>query len=494
MTKDEALKILKETDHRIVTLNHISATLGWDLETVMPAKGDEERGEQLALLSSLVHKEKTSKVLEEAIAAIDGEKLSVEESALLRVWKKEMRTAVKLPASFVERLTLTTNKAHSHWAEVREKSDFSIFSDTLSELVSLEKEMASIIGDGSYDSLLDLYLDNLGVKELDGIFGDLENSIHYIMDRCDSSIDDGFLYKPYDEKKLHEFSIDLIDRMGFDHSRAAVGLTLHPFTTTLGSDDVRISTRYSDASLADPIFSIIHECGHSFYELYSTLNDKIKGSSLAGGLYMDLHESQSRLFENLIGRDEHFWVYFYPRLQEKIPHLRSVSLDSFVRAINKSQSSAIRVNADELTYSLHIILRYKIEKMLIDESLPVKELPDLWRELSSSIIRYDIKNDSEGVLQDSHWAGGSFGYFPSYAIGNIYSVMIFNKMKETLGGDDRFNSLLERGEFNEILSFLDKNIWRNGSIYTPSEVLETMTGSKIDVKPYKEYLLHKFAE
>ncbi len=494
MTKDEALKILKESDHRVVTLNHISATLGWDLETVMPERGYEERGEQLALLSSLIHKEKVSPALEEAIAILDGASLSIEDNALLRVWKKELRTSVKLPSSFVERLALTTNKAHSQWAVAREKSDFSIFSSTLSELVALEREMAAIIGDGSYNSLLDLYLDNLGVKELDGIFDDLEESIHYIMDRSDKSIDDSFLYKPYEEKKLHEFSIDLIDRMGFDHSRAAVGLTLHPFTTTLGSDDVRISTRYSDASLADPIFSIIHECGHSFYELYSALNDKIKGTSLAGGLYMDLHESQSRLFENLIGRDEHFWVYFYPRLQDKIPHLRDISPESFVRAINKSQSSAIRVNADELTYTLHVILRYRIEKMLIDEALPVKELPAVWRELSSSIIRYDIKNDSEGVLQDSHWAGGSFGYFPSYAIGNIYSVMIFNKMKEALGGDDRFNSLLERGEFSEIISFLDRSIWRNGSIYTPSEVLERMTGSKIDVKPYKEYLLHKFAK
>lgn len=494
MRKDEALRIIKETDHKIVTLNHISATLGWDLETVMPSKAGKERGEQLALLSSLVHKEKTSKALEEAIATLDSESLSIEDSALLRVWKKEMRTSVKLPSSFVERLTLTTNKAHSAWAEAREKSDFSIFSDTLSELVALQKEMASIIGDGSYNSLLDLYLDNLGVKELDGIFGDLEESIHYIMDRCDKSIDDSFLYKPYEEKKLHEFSIDLIDRMGFDHSRAAVGLTLHPFTTTLGSDDVRISTRYSDASLADPIFSIIHECGHAFYELYSTLNDEIKGTSLAGGIYMDLHESQSRLFENLIGRNEHFWVYFYPKLQDKIPHLRDISLESFVKAINKSQSSAIRVNADELTYSLHIILRYRIEKMLIDEALPIKDLPGLWRNLSSTIIRYDIKNDSEGVLQDSHWAGGSFGYFPSYAIGNIYSVMIFNKMRGSIGGEDRFNSLLERGEFGEIVSFLDKNIWRNGSVYTPSEVLERMTGSKIDVKPYKEYLLHKFAK
>lgn len=492
MNKDEALKVLKEIDHKVVTLSHISAALEWDLETVMPPKAEEERGEQLALLSALIHKEKVNPKLSEAIDVLDEESLDIEDKALVRVWKKEMATSIKLPSSFVERLALATNRAHSAWAEARAKSDFSIFSEPLSEIVSLQREMASIIGDGSYNALLDLYLDKLGENELDSIFDELESSIHYIMDKTDSNVDDSFLYEKYDEAALHRFSVDLIDRVGFDQTRATVGLTLHPFTTTLGSDDVRISTRYSDASLADPIFSIIHEMGHAFYELYSAKNPKIRGTSLSGGLYMDLHESQSRLFENLIGRNRSFWVYFYPKLQEALPNLRKVTLDEYVKAINKSQSSAIRVNADELTYSLHVILRYRIEKLLINGKIEVKDLPELWRTLSSSIIRYDIKNDSEGVLQDSHWAGGSFGYFPSYAIGNIYSVMIFGKMKAALGGDEAFSSLLERGEFDSIINYLDQNIWRNGSVYRPSELLESLTGSKIDVKPYKEYLLNKF--
>ena len=493
MNKDEALRCLKESDRKVSMISHISASLEWDLETAMPRKGEEERGEQLAYLSKLIHEEKTSPSVMEAVNSLEGEDLPLYDKALYRIWEKEARTSAFLPASFVERLSLAINSAHGKWAEAREKSDYSIFSPYLSELITLEKEMACLIGDGSYSALLDLYEDGMSTSRIDPIFSDLKTSIHSIMDSIDASgVEDGFLYKSYDESSLHRFCMDLIDRIGFDRSRASVGITLHPFTTTLGRDDVRISTRYSDASLADPIFSIIHEMGHAFYELYSSLNPEIRGTGLSGGLYMGIHESQSRLWENLIGRSHAFWKFLYPDLVKAVPHLEDVSLDSFVKAINKPQSSGIRVNADELTYSLHIIMRYEIEKSLIDGNIRTEEIPDLWNELSHSIVRYDVRNDSEGVLQDSHWAGGSFGYFPSYAIGNIYSVMFYNRMVDDLGGKEAFDGYLSRGEYDNMISWLDRNIWNNGSVYTPDELVYRVTGSKIDAKPYKEYLFNKF--
>ncbi len=493
MNKDEALSYLKEADRKVTMISHISAALEWDLETEMPQKGEEERGEQLAYLSKLIHEEKSSPLIIEAVGRLNGEELSLYDKALYRIWEKEARTSALLPSEFVERLSLAINSAHSKWAEAREKSDYSIFSPYLSELISLEKEMAGLIGDGSYSTLLDLYEDGMSISRINPVFSDLESSIHSIMDSIDASgVEDGFLYESYDKDALHKFCMGLIDRIGFDRNRATVGLTLHPFTTTLGRDDVRISTRYSDASLADPVFSIIHEMGHAFYELYSAMNPQIRGTGLSGGLYMGIHESQSRLWENLIGRSHAFWEYLYPDLVKAVPHLRDVPLDSFVRAINKPQSSGIRVNADELTYSLHIIMRYEIEKSLIDGDVRADEIPALWNELSRKIVRYEVRNDCEGVLQDSHWAGGSFGYFPSYAIGNIYSVMFYNKMVDDLGGKEAFDCYLKRGDYSNIISWLSRNIWDNGSVYTPDELVYKVTGSKIDAKPYKEYLLNKF--
>ncbi len=492
MRTEEALSYLRNTDRKVSMLSHMIAVLEWDQETAMPLKGAEERGEQIACLSALIHNEKCSPLIDEAIERLRGEELSFYDRALLRVWGREARISGALSESFVERLALAENSARVKWAEAREKSDYRIFAPSLAVLVDLEKEMASLIGDGTYSVLLDLYEEGLDTSALDPLFTDLQMSVHSVMDSIDPSADDGFLYAGYDEKRLHGFCMDMIDRIGFDRERASVGVTLHPFTSTLGRDDVRISTRYSDASLADPVFSIVHEMGHAFYELYSAQNPEIRGTGLSGGLYMGIHESQSRLWENLIGRSRAFWEFFYPGLADAVPGLRDISIDEFIRAINRPRSSAIRVNADELTYSLHIILRYEVEKMMINGSVAIDEIPSLWNDLSHQIVRYDVRNDSEGVLQDSHWAGGSFGYFPSYAIGNIYSVMFYDRMVEDIGGRNAFDSLLSHGSYERIISWLRCNIWDYGSAYSPEELVLKVTGSKIDAKPYKEYLLNKF--
>ena len=496
MNREEALKVLRREDGTITKIGHIIATLGWDQDTAMPPSGAEGRGEQIALLSSMIHERSTSEPLKEAVACLEGEELEQVDAALLRVWKKEVTNASKLPADLVMKMSLASNDAHYKWIEAREKDDFSIYEDSLTTMVELEKEKAALIGEGKdcYDTLLDMYEEGMTKEILDPIFDDLESSIHSLMDKLGTvDVDDSFLFKGYDKDKLHSFCLSVIDKMGFDKKRGIVGITTHPYTTTLGFDDTRISTRYEDDGLFDPIGSITHETGHALYDMHATLNPLLRGTSLAQGCSMGLHESQSRFWENLMGRSYPFWEHFYPELQKSIDTLDGVSLDSFVKAINKPSSSAIRVNADELTYNLHIILRYRIEKELFSGQISVKDLPERWNDLSRSIVRYEVKNNREGVLQDVHWSMGSFGYFPTYALGNIYSAQFMNKMYQDLGGQEKVDEALRSGNLSLITAWQDENIWKKGALYRPSDLVLSITGAKIDATPFKEYLDKKFS-
>lgn len=497
MNKEEALKVLKAEDSAITRIGHIIAALGWDQDTQMPPKGADERGEQMAMLSSLIHEKSTSSRMQEAVAALSDAELEGADAALLRNWKKELSNALKIPAELVSKMSIASNNAHYKWIEAREKSDFSIYEGALSEMVALEKEKAALIGghDRYYDTLLDMYEEGMSEAVIDPIFDDLESSIHSLMDKLGKvDADDSFLYSGYDQAKLHSFCLSVIDKMGFDKSRGIVGITPHPYTTSLGVDDIRISTRYEDDGLFDPIGSITHETGHALYDMHAALNPETRGSSLAQGCSMGIHESQSRFWENLMGRSYPFWEYFYPELQKNIASLEGVSLDAFMKAINKPSSSAIRVNADELTYNLHIILRYRIEKELFSGKIQVKDLPERWNSLSSSIIRYDVKNDAEGVLQDVHWSMGSFGYFPTYALGNIYSAQFLEKLYQDVGGKSVVDDALRSGNLSLITSWQNENIWKKGSLYKPSDLVFSITGSKIDANPFKEYLCRKFSE
>ncbi len=498
MTTNEALSSLKHIDRKIVQLEHMTAVLGWDMDTVMPIPAGEERGEQCSLLSSLIHQWSTSDDIKKAVAVLsDSDSLTIEDNALLRYWKKELDRALKLPQSLVENLSITANKAHYAWIEAREKGDYSIFEPSLKDIFELTKEKASYIGDGKdlYDTLLDSYEEGLDSNTVDYLFNELEIVIHELMDRLENvPVDDSFLFEDYDRNSLHEFCLDVIKQIGFDNNRGIVGITPHPYTTTLGIDDHRISTRYSDAGLFDPIGSIIHETGHALYEMSASLNPKIRGTSLGQGVSMGIHESQSRFWENIMGRSKAFWSFQYPRLQERISTLKDVSLDSFVRAINKSKPSGIRVNADELTYNLHIILRYKIEKELFNGDISVHDIPSRWNELSRKLIRYEVRDDRDGVLQDVHWSQGDFGYFPTYAIGNIYSATFYSAMCKDLGGKDKVNSYLESGNYSPITKWQADNIWSLGCIYSPKALLMRVLGTKVDIEPFKEYLVTKFLE
>ncbi len=498
MTKKDLIAQLLDEDRALQVLSYALAVLEWDLETKMPSGASEGRSEQMEALSVIIHEKSVDpRLVDLASSLTENSSYPDWVNGLIRNYRKKVDREVRIPSSLIKRKSGLTGRAHTKWLEAKSASDFSIFAPYLADIVSVERDIAcSCDGNKSpYDVLLDFYEPDIGIDDLDPLFENLENEIHLLINEvvpCLKAIDDSFLFQPYDKKALEEFCTQVSLAMGFDTSRGGFGISAHPFTTTLGPDDVRITNRFTDAGLFDPIGSQVHETGHALYEQKSSLNPDIRATCLSGGVSMGIHESQSRFWENFMGRSLAFWKYWYPRLQQYIPNLANVGLKDFYRAINKAYPSAIRVNADELTYSLHIILRYRIEKMLINGSLPVSEVPEAWNEMSRKIVGYTPLSDSEGCLQDSHWAGGMFGYFPSYALGNIYAAQFYFRMLDDLGGEERVENLLENGDYGEILKWQDVNIWHKGGIYLPKDLLLQVTGSALDAQPYTRYLANKF--
>ena len=491
------LELLKQQDRKIMQLKGIEALLSWDQETILPEKANDYRSQQMGLMSSIIQEEATKDEFREAVESLECEEdLSIEDRALVRYWKRFFKTEANLPISFVKNEGEVLGRAHQAWVKARRDDDFSYFAPYLEELINISKQKAKLISPekDTYDTLLDLYEEDLNKKTLDPLFEDLLTTTHSLMDKIgDQEICDDILYKKYEERDLHSFSLALNQRMGFDNSRGYVALSAHPFTTSLGPDDVRLTTRYTDPSIFDPISSIVHETGHALYDSHANLNEKIAGTSIGQGVSMGIHESQSRFWENMMGRSLPYWKCMYPLFQEYIPSFKNVPLEDFYRAINKVKPSAIRVNADEVTYNLHIILRYKMEKLLFDGDVKVSELPSIWNKLSKQIIRYEVKDDREGILQDVHWAGGLFGYFATYSLGNLYSAAFRSKMISDFGGVDKLDIILESGNWSKITDWQNENIWKYGGIYSPSELVKRVTGKSLDADAFKVYLIEKYS-
>ena len=491
------LEYLKSQDEKVVRLGNILALLSWDLETTIPEKAAEERSRQMGLLSEMKHEEATKDELRKAVEVLSrDDTLSAADRGLVRTWERFFRTEANLSSSLVREMAEAEGNAHPAWVEARAKNDWSVFEPHLERLINISKKVAATVAPEKkcYDALLDMYEEGMDMATLDPVFEDLEKSTHELMDKTEGKKPEtGFLYEKYDEKALHEFCISVNRRMGFDPKRGITAISAHPFTTSLGPDDVRITTRYTDPSLFDPIASIVHETGHALYDSHANLNPEIRGTSIGQGVSMGIHESQSRFWENMMGRTLSFWQCCYPELQAALPHLKNVSPEDFHRAINTIEPSAIRVNADEVTYNLHIILRYRMEKAIFEKGRSVSELPKLWNDLSRKIVRYEVKSDSEGILQDVHWAGGMFGYFPTYSLGNLHAAAFLKKMTSDLGGSDRVDEILRSGNWSPITSWQNENIWSSGGIYTPSELVRRVTGKSLDAAPFKEYLISKYS-
>ena len=492
------LEQLKNLLAEISDLGAASAIMVWDQQVNMPPGGAEARGNQLATVQKLVHQKSITDEVGQLIAdlseaAKDWDPDS-DEARLVKVAKRDYELAVKVPPEFTAEFAKVTTVAFGAWAEARAENDFLKFQPHLEKIVELAHQFVSYFApyDHPYDPLLDQFESGMKTADVKGIFDALRPQqvelIQAIADR--PQVEAGFLHLNYDEQKQWDFGVDVITKYGYDWKRGRQDKSAHPFTTNFARDDVRITTRVDPDYMGTALFGTLHECGHALYELGSA--PKYERSPLAGGASLAIHESQSRMYENLIGRSLPFWENFYPGLQEFFPEqLGNVDLGTFYKGINKVEPSLIRVEADEATYNLHIMLRLELEIALMEGKLAVKDLPEAWNTKFEEYLGITPPNDALGVLQDVHWSGGMIGYFSTYALGNLISVQLWEKM---LADMPNMEDQIRNGEFAEILAWLVENVHQYGSKYEPQELVQRVTGSKIDAAPYMAYLKKKYSE
>ncbi len=492
---------LKRLGREIHRLEQISALLGWDQETYMPVKAIGDRAEQQSLIQGIIHSKITDSGLGKFLKDLgaDLESLDVAgdysdiDRALIRHTARIYKKAVKLPKDLVERTAREESISQARWIDARRNSDFSIFAPHLKVILDLKRETADLLGydDERYDALLDDYEPWMKTREIVEVFSKFQKELREFIEKINSSntrIDDSFLYGDYDIEKQEAFGKEILSSMGYDFNRGRLDVSAHPFTTSLGYDDTRLTTRYKKNNFKTGIFGIIHECGHGLYEL--GFPDKIKGTLLADGTSMGIHESQSRMWENIIGRSRSFWKTFFPKLRGYFPEvLKGVSLDEFHRAVNVVLPTLIRVEADEVTYNMHIIIRFNLERRLLNEELAVDELPGAWNHEYGTYLGIEPENDSEGVLQDIHWSGGMIGYFPTYTLGNLYAAQFYNTLKEEIPD---LESELERGNLKIVLDWLREKIHRHGSVYSASDLCRMVTGESVNPGYFMSYLDNKY--
>jgi carboxypeptidase Taq len=494
----ERMERLKAILAEVADLNGAAAVLEWDQQTYMPPGGAEDRGNQQATLSRLAHVAFTSPEVGRLLDALEpyaaGLDPDSDDARLVSVTARHYRKRTRVPAEMVSELAQVTTAAHLVWQEARAENNFAKFRPHLSKIVDLRRRYARLFEpyDHVYDPLLDDFEPGLKTAEVREIFAGLRpRQVSLIKAIAEKPQADGsFLRQTFDEQKQWDFGVEVITRFGYDWSRGRQDKAPHPFTTNFGIGDVRLTTRVFPDSVTSALFSTLHEAGHGMYE--QGVAPSLGRTPLAGGASYAIHESQSRLWENLVGRSLPFWHHFYPRLQQVFPEqLGRVSLDAFFRGINKVERSLIRIEADEATYNLHIMLRLELETALMEGSLEVEDLPKAWNSRMVEYLGVEPPTDSKGVLQDVHWSGGMFGYFSTYALGNLISAQLWEAIhKEIPDLDDQ----IRHGEFAALLGWLREKIHRHGSKYEPQDLVKRVTGSKIDPDPYVRYLTGKFTK
>jgi len=491
----EKLKKLMTLLAEVADLNHTQALLSWDQQTYMPPGGAEARGHQLATLGSIAHQKFTSDEIGSLLGDLEkefsGADADSDEARLLDVTRYNYDLATRVPADFVAEFALVTSKAFEAWVEAKEKSDFSIFQPHLGKVVELNQRFVTFFPptDHPYDILLDQYERGMKTADVQVIFNTLRpQQIELIQAIAEKEqVDDAFLKVEYDDQTIWDFSEELATSFGYDWKRGRQDKAAHPFTTNFSINDVRITTRFEETP-PNMLFSTMHEVGHALYELGS--KQEFERTPLAGGASLAIHESQSRMWENLVGRSLPFWEYFYSRFQILFPsQLGNVDLHTFYKGINKVQPSLIRVDADEATYNLHIMLRLELEIAMLEGTVEVKDLPEMWNIKMQEYLGITPPNDAKGVLQDVHWSYGNLGYFSTYALGNLVSSQLWEKITADIPDlDGQFRA----GEFGALLDWLREKIHVHGSKFKPQELVQMVTGSKIDPTPYVHYLKKKF--
>ncbi len=491
------LQQLKNTMAELADINGATALLGWDQQTYMPPGGAESRGQQLGTLGKIAHDIGTSpelgKLLDELkpyAATLDPDS---DDARLVKFAIRDYEQATRVPADFVVEQAQVTAMANQAWAEARAKSDFSIFRPHLEKVVELTHRFVGFFppADHPYDILLDNFEPEMKTADVKAIFDALRPEQVKLIKAIAAKpqVNDSFLHQKFNDKKQWDFGVKVITAFGYDWQCGRQDKAPHPFTNGASINDVRITTRVNPNFFNPMIFGTMHEAGHAMYGQGHGAN--LDRTNLAAGASLGIHESQSRMWENLVGRSLPFWEYFYPQLKKTFPQLEKVSLKKFYKGINKVQPSLIRVEADEATYNLHIMLRLEIEIAVIEGKVAVKDLPEVWNAKMQEYLGVTPPDDARGVLQDIHWSWGLFGYFSTYALGNLVSLQLWEKINRDIPD---LEDQIRAGKFDALLGWLRKNIHVHGRKFMPQELVQKVTGSKIDPAPYMRYLRKKYTD
>jgi len=491
MSKNPVIQQVLESYKPIWALNHAGGLLEWDLETYMPVDAAKSRGFAEAQIA-LMRQQKVLGLRETVSKAEKLDGLSDYEKGVVRNIKRELKYFTKIPPGLVEELKRTATEATVVWREARKKSDFALFEPYLEKIVQLKKEEADKLGyEGHpYNALMDLFEEDLTTQDVDRVFSPLVSNLKRILGKIVSSRSFPSSHKledvAYDEEAMRNVNNEVLRVLGMPDKTFRMDVSTHPFTAGMSLDDVRITTRYEGKSFRETIFSVIHECGHALYDLQ--VDHSLEYTPLAGGPSLGIHESQSRFWENFVGRSREFTNLLYPILKKNLTFISQYSEEDIYKYFNLVGPSLIRVAADEVTYNFHIIVRYEVEKMLIGGEATVSEIPAIWDDLMEEYVGVRPKNLAEGVLQDVHWSGGLIGYFPTYSLGNVIAGMITSRMKRDLNVQD----IIKRGDMNPIKAWLRENIHKWGSIYSPKDLQKKVLGDVYNPEYLVKYLEEKY--
>ena len=479
--------------NKIADIRYASAVLQWDQETYLPAKGAAFRGQQIATLSEIAHRFFTDDQLGNLLQTILGKNaLPVKEKRNIELTWEDYSKQKKFSSAFVRLLSETISKSFHSWMEARKANDFSVFSPDLAKLIDLKRQEADLLGytGHPYNALLNDHDKGSTVQLLDSVFNQMRFSLKKIVENIVGrpQVEDSFLFQYYPKEKQWDFGLRLLKDLGYDFEAGRQDLSEHPFTINFNSKDVRITTRVNEYDLSSMIWSCIHELGHALYE--QGLPEQEYGLPSGEPASFSIHESQSRLWENHLGRSFAFCEKYFPLLQEYFPEqLINISVDDFYRGINKVQPSPIRTEADEVTYHFHIMIRYELEKKLIEGTLETPDIPAYWNEQYQHYLGIIIADDKQGCLQDVHWSHGSFGYFPTYSVGSFYAAQFFEEVGKAV---PTVESDLRKGDTKRLLDWLRQNIYKHGRILTSEELCKEVCGKPLDIHHFLNYLLAKY--
>jgi len=478
---------------RIADVVYSASVLSWDQETYLPTEAAGFRAGQLSTLMGISHEMFTAENTGTFLKDLEKEKgLDDIQKKNIELIAEEYSKQKKYSTRFVEEMSHAVSAAFNAWQQAKKENNFKLFAPKLQKLIEFKKRECDILGYEShpYNALLDQHEKKATVAELDVLFAEVKKQLVPFVKKIFAAqqVENKFFFQHYDKDKQWQFGIELLKQMGFDFNRGRQDISSHPFTTSLSQDDVRVTTRINESDFSEMIWSCIHEGGHALYE--QGLSPAQYGMPLGEAISLGIHESQSRLWENNVGRSLAYWKNNLKRAQKYFPEqLKNIGAEDFFKGMNRVEPSLIRTNADELTYHFHIMIRYEIEKAIFEDKLAADELPEYWNAKYKEYLGIEAKDFAHGVLQDVHWSHGSFGYFPTYSLGSFYAAQFFEKAKKEIPA---LVTQIEEGDFKELLAWLRKNIHMHGKFYTAPQVCERITGEKLNFSHFMTYAKNKF--